>query len=317
MNSFETINLERGMYSHENLSDILEKLDPSDQYVGTAMEGLDAFSRQLKRFDIKVSGAGSDTVEKFFQTGSTSVLFPEFVRRCVQCGMDTNNVLPEIIASTSHISSLDYRSIGARFDNDDQMKVSTKENLCLIRRRGRTIAASYESLRFQRLDLFSTMLKQIGTYIANAQFVDAVLTIFNGDGNHNPATVLGFNQPSLVDWLCMVHDFDGFTVTTVLASPDVARQVIAEHAFRDRISFGTDGVYYLPFNIHMLVSKSIPERHAIFLDRRAALEMVRVGGIEMDYDKLIERQLERAAITCSAGFSKIYDNAMKVLRYKE
>ena len=123
MNSFETINLERGMYSHENLSDILEKLDPSDQYVGTAMEGLDAFSRQLKRFDIKVSGTGSDTVEKFFQTDSTSVLFPEFVRRCVQCGMDTNNVLPEIIASTSHISSLDYRSIGARFGNDDQMKV--------------------------------------------------------------------------------------------------------------------------------------------------------------------------------------------------
>ena len=317
MERFETINLERDMYSNKNLSDILEERDPSDQYVGTALEGLDAFSRQLKRFDIKVSGSGSDTVEKFFQTGSTAVLFPEFVRRCVQYGIDTNNVLPEIIASTTQISSFDYRSIEASFDGNDQMKVSTKENLCRIRRRGRTIAASYESLRFQRLDLFSTMVKQIGAYIANAQFVDAILTIFNGDGNNNPAVVLDLNKPSLADWLCMVHDLNGFTVTTILASPDVARQIIAEHAFGEQITFGLDGVYHLPFNIHMLVSKSVPEHHAIFLDKRAALEMVAVGGIEIDYDKLIERQLERAAITCSAGFSKIYDNAMKVLRYRE
>lgn len=317
MEKFETINLKRDMYSNKNLTDILEELDPSDQYVGTALEGLDAFSRQLKRFDIKVSGSGSDTVEKFFQAGNTSVLFPEFVRRCVQHGIEANNVLPEIIASTTHINGFDYRSIGASFDDNDQMKVSTKENLCRIRRRGRTIAASYESLRFQRLDLFSTMVKQIGAYIANAQFVDAILTIFNGDGNHNPAVVLDFNKPSLADWLCMVHDLDGFTVTTILASPDVARQIIAEHAFGGQITFGSDGVYYLPFNIHMLVSKSVPEHHAILLDKRAALEMVAVGGIEIDYDKLIERQLERAAITCSAGFSKIYDNAMKVLRYRE
>lgn len=317
MNSFETIKLERGMYSHDNLSDILEKLDPSDQYVGTSLEGLDAFGRQLKRFGIKVSGSSSDTVEKFFKTGNASVLFPEFVRRCVKFGIDTNNVLPEIIASTTNINSLDYRSIEARFGGDGQMEVSTKDNLCVIRRRGRTIAASYESLRFQRLDLFSTMLKQIGAYIANAQFVDAILTIFNGDGNNNPAAVLDFDKPSLVDWLCMLHDLDGFAVTTILASPCIAKRIIAEHAFREQISYGADGVYYLPFNIHMLVSKSIPEHHAIFLDRRAAIEMVRVGGIEIEYDKLIERQFERAAITCSAGFSKIYDNAMKVLRYKE
>ena len=39
---------------------VLEKLDPSENYRGTALEGLDAFSRQLKRFDIKVKGRNSD-----------------------------------------------------------------------------------------------------------------------------------------------------------------------------------------------------------------------------------------------------------------
>lgn len=62
---YENINLEKGMYqSGRSLTEILEEMDPSENYKGTALEGLDAFSRQLKRFDIKVSGKGSDTIEK-------------------------------------------------------------------------------------------------------------------------------------------------------------------------------------------------------------------------------------------------------------
>ena len=53
---FENIKLEKGMY-HEggrSFTQVLEKLDPSEQYKGTALEGMDAFQRQLKRFDITV-----------------------------------------------------------------------------------------------------------------------------------------------------------------------------------------------------------------------------------------------------------------------
>ena len=46
----------------------LEELDPSASYENTEFAGLDAYQRQLKRFDIKVGGRGSDVVEKFFQT---------------------------------------------------------------------------------------------------------------------------------------------------------------------------------------------------------------------------------------------------------
>ena len=41
--------------------------------------------------------------------------------------------------------------------------------------------------------------------------------------------------------------------------------------------------------------------------------MVEAGSIITEYDKLIDRQLERAAITCTAGFSKIFTDASKVL----
>ena len=65
MSNYDTIRLEKGMYAGGNsLTHTLEELDPSENYRGTALEGLDAYQRQLKRFDIKVKGAGSDVVWK-------------------------------------------------------------------------------------------------------------------------------------------------------------------------------------------------------------------------------------------------------------
>ena len=57
---YDTVKLEKGMYaeSGKSFTQVLESVDPSENYRGTAMEGLDAFQRQLKRFDIKVKGAG-------------------------------------------------------------------------------------------------------------------------------------------------------------------------------------------------------------------------------------------------------------------
>ena len=87
---YENIKLEKGMYgrSGRSFSQTLEKLDPSEHYRGTPLEGMDAFQRQLKRFDIKVKGVGSDCVEKFFHNTESAVLFPEFVSRVVRQGME-------------------------------------------------------------------------------------------------------------------------------------------------------------------------------------------------------------------------------------
>ena len=88
--AFDTLHLEKGMYREagKSFSQVLEALDPSESYKGTALEGTDAFQRQLKRFGIRVKGAGSDPVEKFFSTFESAVLFPEFVARVVRQGLN-------------------------------------------------------------------------------------------------------------------------------------------------------------------------------------------------------------------------------------
>ena len=186
---YDNLKLEKGMYRQEgmNFTQVLESLDPSENYRGTALEGTDAFQRQLKRFGIRAKGAGSSPVEKFFRTMDSAVLFPEYIARTVRQGMEENDILPAITATTTVIDAMDYRSIySIPTDADKELKdvmegasipetaVKTKEHLVQLSKRGRMLVASYEAIRFQKLDLFGVMLRQIGAHIQKQQLADAV-----------------------------------------------------------------------------------------------------------------------------------------------
>ena len=68
-----------------------------------------------------------------------------------------------------------------------ETRVSAQENLVKLHKRGRMLVASYEAIQFQRLDLFSVTLRQIGAYINRMHVADAIDVICNGDGNKNGA----------------------------------------------------------------------------------------------------------------------------------
>lgn len=96
MANFENITIEKGMYQTKGgISGALEKLDPSENYRGTALEGLDAFSRQLKRFDIKVKGRNSDCVEKFFQSSKLCGTFPRICEQSRYAGYGESGYSPK------------------------------------------------------------------------------------------------------------------------------------------------------------------------------------------------------------------------------
>ena len=177
---YDNLKLEKGMYRQEGMSftQVLESLDPSENYRGTALEGTAAFQRQLKRFGIRAKGAGSSPVEKFFRTMDSAVLFPEYIARTVRQGMEENDILPAITATTTVIDAMDYRSIYSNPTDEDkalkdvaegaaipETEVKTKEYLVSLTTRGRMLVSSYEALRFQKLDLFSVMLRLFGVHI--------------------------------------------------------------------------------------------------------------------------------------------------------
>ena len=337
---FENLKLEKGMYRQEgmNFTQVLESLDPSENYRGTALEGTDAFQRQLKRFGIRVKGAGSSTVEKFFRTMDSAVLFPEYIARTVRQGMDEGDILPAIVATTTMIDSMDYRSIYSTPTDDDkelkgveegaaipETQVSTKEHLVSLSKRGRMLVASYEALRFQKLDLFSVMLRQIGAYIQKQQLSDAVNVIINGDGNDNAAVQytigstpisgtkgsLGYDQ--LVEFW---GQFDPYTMNTILCSTGTMTKLLKIPELQNPLTglnFQGTGKVGTPLGAQLHRTSAVADGVIIGLDNRYALELVRAGDVLVEYDKLIDRQLERAAITSIAGFGKICDGAACVL----
>ncbi len=333
---YENISLEKGMYANRNksMTEVLEELDPSANYAGTELEGLDAFSRQLKRFDIKVSGTGSDRVEKFFQTTDSAALFPEYVSRAVRQGMEQADVLSDIVATKTKITGMDYRSITSTPSEDDkkllvvnegayipETKVSTQENLVKLKKRGRMLVSSYEALRFQRLDLFTVTLKQIGAYIARAQLKDAVDVLLNGDGNSNPCdgiAAVDTGKLSYSDLVALWAELSPFELNTILAPTEAMKKLLATTELKDSAagqSFHATGKMVTPLGAKLIHTQAVEGNMIIGMDKNAALEMVIAGDVVTDYDKLIDRQLERAAITSIAGFAKIYKDAAKKLTY--
>lgn len=329
---FETVKLDKGLYRTGNgfLAE-LEKIDPSENYKGTSLEGLDAFERQLKRFDIKVKGAGSSAVEKFFSTTDSAVLFPEYVARAVRQGMEEANILDGIVAAKTNINGLDYRTITSVPSEDDkelknvaegavipETEIRTQENLVRLHKRGRMLVASYEAIRFQRLDLFTVTLRQIGAYIARTQLKDAVEVLINGDGNDNAAEVIAPATSGSITYADLVklwNSFSPYEMNTLIASPDVTAKLLNMAEFRDAaagLNFHGKGAMITPLGAKLLKSADINSK-VVAIDKNCALEMVTAGGVQTDFDRLIDRQLERAAITQISGFAKIFADASKVM----
>ena len=337
---YDNLKLEKGMYRQagKSFTQVLESLDPSENYRGTALEGTDAFQRQLKRFGIRAKGAGSSPVEKFFATMDSAVLFPEYIARTVRQGMEENDILPSIVASTTVIDAMDYRSIYSVPDDEDkalqdvaegsaipETTIKTKEHLVSLKKRGRMLVASYEALRFQKLDIFGVMLRQIGAYIQKQQLSDAVDVLVNGDGNDNAAIqytigtdpisgtkgTLGYDQ--LVEFWSR---FDPYTMNTLLCSNTAMTQLLKVPELQNPLTglnFQGTGKLTTPLGAQLHRTSAVAEGMFIGLDNRYALELVRAGDVLVEYDKLIDRQLERAAITAISGFTKICDGASAVL----
>lgn len=335
MELYKTINIDKSMYNRrgKTFSQVLEELDPSTNYKNTSLEKLDAFGRQLKRFDIRVSGAQSDMVEKFFQTSSSAALFPEYVSRAIKLGMEYADALPDITATVTKIDGMDYRSIVSDPDDDTkslkvvsegaflpQTTIKTQENLVKLLKRGRMLVSTYEALRFQRLDLFTVTLKQIGAYIARTQLADAVNVLVKGDGNSNGAKVINASASGTLKYTDLVKlwtELTPYELNTLLVPTALMEKILAMPEMQDSqatLDFHGTGRMITPMGAKLIHVPTLDSDKIVGIDKTCALEMVQAGDVLVDYDKLIDRQLERATVSVISGFAKLFNDASVVLK---
>lgn len=326
---YDSLKLEKGMYNL-GFTKTLESIDPSEAYEGTELAGLDAYERQLKRFNIKVKGQNSDLVETFFKSTDAAVLFPEFVRRSILQGMESSSILPSIVATVTTIENDDYRTIKSTTEESagsptleatalPTTTIQTKENLVSLKKRGRVIATSYEALRHKRLDLFAVTLRKIGADIARAQLGDAVEVLVNGDESGNgAANVLPVSESGIAyaDLIELWANLPGYELNTILANTETMQALLALSELQDAqtiLNFKGAGQVITPLGATLHRVDAVADGTIVGFDKNCALEMVSVGDLIVDCDKLIDKQLERATVSATAGFAKIFaDSARKM-----
>ena len=316
---YNEIKLEKGMYhlAGKSFLQALEEADPSAQYASTPLARLDAYERQLKRFDIHVSGANCDRVEKFFTTTESAVLFPEFIRRAVLQGMQ-EAMLSDITAVVTRCESNSYRGVifteTSAYTTTAQgtaMPVSDiKEGALLttLSKYGRAVKVTYEAVRQQKLDLFALMLRRVGRELAGST-VRAALSVLRTD-----AAVIEMQGDTLTysDLAALYGRFTSFDMKAILASPAVMAQILVMEQMIEASSEDVREIR-LPFGTRLIACPQLGDNEIIGLDTDFALEQVRSSDVILESDKIIDCQLDCIGISVNIGFRKLMADAVKVL----
>lgn len=322
--SFENIKLEKGMYSvcDKSFTSILESLDPSEDYRGTELEGLDAYQRQLKRFGIKVSGPRCDVVEKFFANAESAVLFPEFVSRAVKSGMEIDNTIPSIISTKIITNTVDYRPLytdveaassspvseGSAFSD---VTVKNETNIVRLKKYGHSISTSYEALRLQNLDVLAVILRKIGSLFVNYQLKEIV----NAMGDYSATTIDDLTYDSM---LTLWKNLKPYNMNVIMCSYQTAKDLLSLNEFKDSnagLNFHGTGKNITPLGAKLVCSNYLSNGVIVGFDSAFAFQMLQMGDLVVDYNKLIEKQLEKSAVSLTFGFYKMLYGSLKGIDY--
>ncbi len=317
---YNSIKIEKGLYnlSGKTFSQALEALDPSENYTD-GLAKLDAFERQLKRFDIKVKGVNADKVDKFFRSAESALLFPEFVRRAVEKGLNSGCV-NKITAAISVVDGIDCRGIvlsdgEAAYDAEiavggalPESSISLTSAPIALKKFARLVNAPYEAIRQQRLDVFAVALSAVGAKLAKAIEASAIAAVTEAAETVS-MTGSEFNYSELAAFW---GAFTSCEMNAVVCSPATAAKILAFDEMNKAVT--TNGGNMLtPFGAEIVVSSAVSDDIAIGMDKSCALEFIRGGEVAVEVDKLISKLSEAAAIAVNAGFSVISADAVKVL----
>lgn len=318
---YNNVRLEKGLYhlSDKSFTEALEALDPSSQYADTPLAKLDAYERQLKRFDIRISGADCDRVEKFFTSTESAVLFPEFIRRAIRQGID-GCVLSDISAVQTICSSSQYLgcaisdtpsydTVTAQKGTLPVTEITEQTSPLTLSKYARAVHISYEAVRRQRLDVLAVMLRSVGVKLGNAIVKAAVGVLKTNAGSTTEAAGTDFAYSDLA---ALSGKFKDFNLNTVLASPQVLAGIFTMNQMLESAS-ENPGEAMLPFGARLVKTAQLDNDTIIGIDKDFALEMVTGTDIIMETDKLIDSQLNTITISVQTGFRTIMKDAVHIL----
>ncbi|MDR1674575.1 MAG: hypothetical protein LBR54_03885, partial [Oscillospiraceae bacterium] len=308
---YKEITLEKGMYNltGKTFTQALEEIDPTENYAGTPLSQLDAYERQLKRFDIKTFGEDCDTVEKFFESTQSAVLFPEFVKRAIKQGFE-GSPLEKITAVTTHSEDDAIHGINMGYVPTATLTGTapggvlppqnvTRGAVYELKKIGKILNMPYEVVRKGRLDFLAVGLKAFGRSISAALLNQAVEELSKLTSTYTSGVRDAFIFEDIMDIYASFSEFD---MTTIIANPSTVARFLMLDEFKETASLNLDGTV-LPCGIEFVKCAAMDPGKFIAIDKNFALEFVTAGDILIELDKDISKQFENLSVSVQFAFT--------------
>lgn len=320
---YNDIKLDKNMYniSGKSFSEVLAKLDPDDNYSDTSLRDLDAFERQLKRFDIKINGNDCDTVSKFFTTTESAVLFPEFIRRQIKQGFDDTLCVGKYAASIINADDIEFSALNVVDDGKscqinegaEMGKITVTTHSASVGKYAKALKISYESIKRKRIDTFAVILRQLGMSIAKDLNANLIPSIGEMTSNIVSVKESAFSYATLVDFWESMSDFD---MDTILCSKDLYAQILNFDEIKNQISTGVstdNSCIKTPFGVTIVPVPGITTTNYYGISSKYCYELVQCGEMTVETGKLITLQFDEIAASVLMGVNKINPDAVQKL----
>lgn len=366
------------------LSRYLEVIDPTPKG-----ETLDAFGRQLKAAGIMTrndpqAGYWATPAIDMFEKPIGRALYPEFAQRqwrsvvyaqpqeraillssdsivgsferpFVEAGPFWNSQfapaipLSELVASTTAITGVDYRSLFMTY-NAEQLRMyrvgesadipmanlETSPRAVQLQKYGRGLRVSYEALRRVRVDKMAWWIRWQALQSEVDKVAAALAVIINGDGNANTGATnynmstldadATLGELSLKAWLAFRMKFTNpYALTTALMREAAALQLILLNTGSGNVplmnlNLAGIGNSLTPINnvtgdgLRYGWTDEAPANKIVGIDKRFSLEQItEIGSNIQETDRFISNQTQEMTMTETAGFAILDPAAAKIL----
>jgi hypothetical protein len=335
------------------LTQLLERMDPSPEgspldAFERQLKRLGIKTKTIYRPNGDVIYA--DALDAFYRTEESAVLFPEFISRTVREAIVQDTMLPYLIGQNTVINGDSYRSYYVDDQPSKQKKkrvteaaelprvsIKGREQTVRIYKFGRAIESSYEALRRMQIDMLAIHVRRIAMEVAKDKVEEIIDVIKNGDGNNNAAPVLKMKADldgdatagslSTKGFLLYLMEFEEFPCNTLVAAKDAFIQLVLANipnlSTTDLLKLLAQGTTVgislsapqLPSgDVRLFWHKDVPTLQIYGVNRQYAIEQVTEAGSDIsESDKFITRQTSVLTISENNGYSKVFNEATKIL----
>jgi hypothetical protein len=303
---------------------------------------LTAWEKQLIMADIQVAGAYCSVTEKFFATSQSAVLFPAYVSNEIQIGQMLTGIVGELIKRRIIIDSDHYKKLKLTMPEREKqlkrtdegaefpvMKIQLGDKTVVIKKFGRILEATYESIARQRLDAVGEALRMVGLQIEIDKTDHLLYTFINGDGDSNAITVGSRTYTQLTSGDIGLKDIIGWS--GFMALPYQMNKFVGPKALLNEWKTALANMSGSVSPVERLgsVGVNVPtafewdrttsglgsgDNDFIGVDQRFAAEEVADGPILVEADKIIRRQINETVVSEKVGYA--IDEAA-VARFKD